>query len=63
MIQQIELRKEDQTLVCLVNWPRKLKAGMRLTLKEYPDACWTVCVVYSIPVNMTINKTWRVGGL
>lgn len=64
MIQQLKLVREvgwgkAEFLACNVDWPKKLKVGQTLTLKAYPKKLWTIAEVYSIPVDHTIEKTWK----
>ena len=64
MIQQLELIRKGpdgvaEFLNCNVDWPKKLKRGQEITLKERgPDECWIIRNVYSVPVDHTIQKFW-----
>ena len=64
MYNQVRLQQGGMVLVCWIPVDKRVKHGVKLTLKDGPEGWWEVLEVYTTqkPVDQ-IRKTWKVGGL
>jgi hypothetical protein len=53
------------SIVCWLEADKRLKKGVRLTLKDNndPNTWWTVDAVYDTMERLSIQKVWDAGGI
>lgn len=60
---QVELSQDKKVLVCWIPVDKRVKTGVKLTLKGL-DGWWRVNEMYFILQSRdNINRDWKVGGL
>ncbi len=62
MYNQVKLTQDLKVLVCWIPVDKRVKTGVRLTLKGL-DGWWSVKEIYSKKLNRKPHQDWKVGGL